>query len=47
MTDEEGDINEIRSTEAEFDEEDQLLHLDYTEIDGNYLLLLFLVKFYV
>ena len=33
MTDQEGDINEIRSTEAEFDEEDLLFHSDYTQID--------------
>ncbi|GJS61635.1 hypothetical protein Tco_0656419 [Tanacetum coccineum] len=33
MTDDEGDIEDIRSIEAEFDEEDQVLHSDYKEID--------------
>nr|GEY37763.1 DNA mismatch repair protein MutS, core [Tanacetum cinerariifolium] len=33
MTNDEGDIDDIRSTEAEFDEDHQFLHLDYREID--------------
>ena len=45
MTDEEGDINEIRSTKAEFDEEDQLLHSDCKEIDSYYYFCYFLLKF--
>nr|GEW53183.1 DNA mismatch repair protein MutS, core [Tanacetum cinerariifolium] len=34
MTNDEGDIDDIMSTEAEFDEDHQFLHLDYREIDN-------------
>ncbi|GJR88977.1 probable methionine--tRNA ligase [Tanacetum coccineum] len=34
MTNDEGAIDDIRSIEAEFDEEYQVLHSDYREIDG-------------